>query len=492
MKPGRMDGAGTKHPGQLAFGGGRSPEGYELLCAVGHGGMASVWAAGRRGPYGLDRLVAIKTILPEHASDERFLEVLVHEAGAASGIEHIHVARTLDVGEDDGLLYVVTEWINGHSLSNLRHRVSERGVLFPLGVALRILIGVCRGLHAGHEQCDVSGKPVGLVHRIISPHKILINTRGLAKLIDFGVAGAFDRADEDSPSGVQQTRLAYMAPEQARDGAIDRRVDVWAVGAILYKLVSDKGPFWGDQRGLLSGAERAPLPAHVHPAVAAIIDRAMKLDPDQRYSTAAELGAALRLAMEEADVPTTNEDVAHFLFTHLGEAIAARRDLVARAVILASQDQRRADRDGRVIGRRLQVVSSRERDPFPVDESFEETTTARLVPRDDLAGALAGLLGSIALLAVVASGLVLRPTHVHKTKGTSTPTVDMTVPAATPVSHNVAESAANPAPAAVDLPTAELSEADPGGRRDPPRPSIPSGRRRRSTRASPKAKAPPP
>src|SRR5262249_30100764 len=148
-----------------------------------------------------------------------FRETFLEEARIASRIEHIHVARILDVGEDDDLLYLVTEWINGDSLSQLRRRLAEREVPLPLGVALRILSDVCAGLHAAHEA--PGGRPV--VHGHLSPHNILINTRGITKIIDFAIAGASDRVAADTPSGVQLSRLAYMAPEQARGAPPDRR-----------------------------------------------------------------------------------------------------------------------------------------------------------------------------------------------------------------------------------------------------------------------------
>jgi serine/threonine-protein kinase len=438
---------------------GRRIDGYELLCAVGHGGMASVWAAGRRSEYGLDKLVAIKTLLPEYAYDERFRETFVEEARIASRIEHIHVARILDVGEDDHLLYLVTEWINGDSLSQLRRRLAERGALLPVGVTLRILSEVCEGLSAAH-QVSTWGKSTPVLHRHLSPHNILVNTRGIAKVIDFGLADARDRAAAAS-SGIRQSMPVYTAPEQGRGEKADPRSDLWSVGAILYKLLSGKAPFQGDpQAALLSGVDPLPLPAEIHPAVAAVAMRALRSDAHRRFATGAELSAALLEAMNEARVPTTREDVAEFIAIHLGDRIAARHDAVARAVVFASQADRRVDRARRIIGRRVKVQSPPKGELSAMDPTTDQPTKVEDVTRDGMTGALAGLFGAIALLAVVASGLILRPAYVQKPTGAAAEPPPTTAPTlgASADTPETAEPASAPVP--VEHPTVSASGAE--------------------------------
>jgi len=438
---------------------GRRIEGYELLCAVGHGGMASVWAAGRRSEYGLDKLVAIKTLLPGYAYDDRFRETFVEEARTASRIEHIHVARILDVGEDDHLLYLVTEWVNGDSLAQLRRRLAERGARLPLGVTLRILSEVCAGLSAAHRVSSW-GRPTPVAHRHLSPHNILVNTRGITKVIDFGFADARDRVAAHS-SGIRQSRPAYTAPEQERGEKADPRSDLWSVGAILYKLLSGKAPFHGDPLAAhLSGVDPMPLPAEIHPAVAAVAMRALRSDPHRRFATAAELQAALLAAMNEARVPTSREDVAELIAIHLGDRIAARHDAVARAVVFASQADRRADRARRIIGRRVKVQSPPKGELSAMDPTTDHTTKVEDVTRDGMTGALAGLFGAIALLAVVASGLILRPAYEQKPSGAvAEPPPPVTAAPSLGASADTAETA-GPAPVTGDHPSLNASGAE--------------------------------
>src|SRR5271166_3053443 len=163
---------------------------YELLAPYARGGMASVWLGRVRGKHGFERIVAIKTILPEYAADPDFRVMLLDEARIASAVEHTNVAQTIDVGEEHGVVYLVLEWIDGDSLYTLHRLLEKQKQLLPPGVVLRGMADACRGLHAAHELRDKSGQPLNVVHRDVSPHNILVNPAGIAKLIDFGVAKA--------------------------------------------------------------------------------------------------------------------------------------------------------------------------------------------------------------------------------------------------------------------------------------------------------------
>ena len=148
-------------------------------------------------------------------------------------------------------------------------------------MVLRVLADVCGGLHTAHELREVDDGPLlGVVHRDVSPQNVLVSTKGVAKLIDFGIAKARDRIAGDTNAGQVKGKIRYMAPEQAVGGAVDRRADIWAVGAILYHLLSGKPPYDGENdvqalMVLTSGRPPVPLPATVHPAIAAIVKRAL-------------------------------------------------------------------------------------------------------------------------------------------------------------------------------------------------------------------------
>jgi serine/threonine protein kinase len=318
---------------------------YELLCPIAEGGMASLWVARQRGKHGFAKLVAIKTILPKFAADVRFQEMFLDEARIASRIEHPNVAQIFDLGEENEILYLVMEYVEGDALSKLNRACQRAGTRIPNGVILRVLADACAGLHEAHDFKDASGAPLEIVHRDVSPHNILVSSKGTAKLIDFGIATARSRAGAETSSGVLKGKIQYMAPEQALGQRVDRRADIWAVGAILYTLLAGKPPFEGENplatlHLLGSGRPPMPLPSAVHPAISTIVRRAMSFTPDQRYATAAELRDAIERAMVAAQCTTTVTDVATFATEHLADRMEKRRHAIDAAIAAAEERER--------------------------------------------------------------------------------------------------------------------------------------------------------
>jgi serine/threonine-protein kinase len=317
---------------------------YELLCPIAEGGMASVWIARLLGKHGFEKLVAIKTILPKFAGDEMFQRMFLDEARIASGIEHNNVAQVLDLGDERGVLYLVMEWVDGDSLLRLHRAVERKGLKIPYGVLLRILADACAGLHAAHELRGRDGQEQGVVHRDVSPQNILVAMKGVAKVIDFGIAKARDRVAGETSSGLLKGKVQYMAPEQALGGAVDRRADIWAIGVVLYHLVSGRLPFDAPNQlatlNLLSARRPPlPLPPGVPRSVRAIVQKALSFDPAGRYATALELQHALEQAMAEAGSATT-ADVAAFVAEHLADRAQTRRNTLDVALAEAAERSR--------------------------------------------------------------------------------------------------------------------------------------------------------
>jgi serine/threonine-protein kinase len=307
--------------------------------------MAQVWVARLIGKHGFEKLVAIKAILPKFASDQQFQKMFLDEARIASGIEHANVARTFDLGDEHGVLYLAMEWVDGDALSKLHRALEKKGQGIPAGVLLRVVADTCGGLHAAHELRSKNGTHLGVVHRDVSPHNILVTARGVAKLIDFGIAKARDRGIGETNAGTLKGKIHYMAPEQALGGSIDRRADVWAIGAVLYHMLSGRPPFWGDNQlatlhQLASGKPALPLPLTVPPAVGAVVKRALARDCDRRFATAEELQSAIEQAMVTARLVTTTADVAAFAAQHLAERAKARREAINLALAAAEERAR--------------------------------------------------------------------------------------------------------------------------------------------------------
>ena len=305
--------------------------------------MAAVWLARFQGKHGFEKLVAVKTILPSFATDVGFRRMFLDEATIASRIEHTNVAQILDLGEHEGILYLVMEWVEGDSVSRLERAVQQAGSVVPQAIALRIASDSCAGLHAAHELSDEAGRSLGVVHRDVSPQNILVSAKGVVKLIDFGIAKAKDRASEDTRSGVFKGKLHYMAPEQALGKAIDRRADVWAVAAVLYKLlagrpVHDARNRVDALRSLTNNEPLTPLPARVAKQVAEVVTRALSFEPSDRYESCAELQKALDRAIHAESLYITTGELSAFVNLHLASQFEARRENIKSSMLALAED----------------------------------------------------------------------------------------------------------------------------------------------------------
>src|SRR6185369_4208853 len=209
------------------------------------GGMAMVWAARLKGTRGFQKIVAVKTMLPKLSEDDQFEKMFLDEASLASRVRHPNAVEILDLGEQDGVLFLAMEWIDGIPLNQLM-KAAKRKTGVPTTVATRIVIQACAGLHAAHELTDAKGKLIGLVHRDISPQNILVTFDGVAKVVDFGVAKATALGEGTTREGQLKGKIGYVAPEQERGEPIDRRADVFAMGIVLYTLTTGKHPFRKD------------------------------------------------------------------------------------------------------------------------------------------------------------------------------------------------------------------------------------------------------
>ncbi|HTQ44441.1 MAG TPA: serine/threonine-protein kinase [Polyangiaceae bacterium] len=320
---------------------------YELLCPIAEGGMASVWIARQQGKHGFQRFVAIKTILPKYAAEPSFQNMFIDEARIASRIEHTHVTQILDVGEQHGVTYLVMEYVDGDAVSKIARAARKKGTRIPLGILLRIMADVSGGLHAAHELRDDAGQLMGVVHRDVSPQNVLVTTRGVAKLIDFGIAKARDRLSGETHADTLKGKVQYMAPEQALGRPVDRRADVWAVGAVLYHLISGKPPFDANNEiqilfMITSGRPPPPLPPTVPAPVRDVIKKALAQSPNDRYPTAADLQQALEGAIIQANLSTSSAAVATFLHEMVGDRAEKRKEAIAFGLKAAEEREKAA------------------------------------------------------------------------------------------------------------------------------------------------------
>jgi len=293
--------------------------------------MGEVWAA--RDPKGpKNRVVALKLTKQQGAEAAK---VLWDEARIASLIDHPNVCRVHELGLADGLQFLVMDYCDGASLHDLLERLPGR-ILTP-GFAARILANVSAGLHAAHELCDEHGHHMGVVHRDVSPQNVLISTAGGVTVTDFGVARAAGQAHKATETGEMKGKLSYMAPEQVTSRDIDRRVDVFALGCVLYQVTLGKRPFHGEDAlaTLYQLLEKDLVrPSAVDPSyppeLEQVVLRALAKNRDERFATALELQMALERFLVTSGQHVTDEDVARLLGEQLGTEITARKDEIRR------------------------------------------------------------------------------------------------------------------------------------------------------------------
>ena len=272
---------------------------YDLIYRIGSGGMATVFVARLSGLAGFERLVAVKVIHQHLADSRKFVQMFLDEARMAASIHHPNVVETYEVGRDDGLFFIVGEFVPGQDLNRLLRRVEEQEKTLSQGMVAKITSQICFGLHAAHETRDKDGNPLNLIHRDVSPNNILISYDGYVRLIDFGVAWAQNKMAQ-TESGALKGKIGYISPEQITGQAIDRRSDIFSVGVLAYTMATLTHPFPGDSDAerlnkIITGDMLAPsemLP-DIDPEFEEIILKAMATSPGDRFETAAEMGKAL-------------------------------------------------------------------------------------------------------------------------------------------------------------------------------------------------------
>lgn len=311
---------------------------YEILTPIARGGMASVWAARLMGTRGFQKLVAVKTMLPDVSDDPDFEQMFLDEARVAARIRHPNVAEILDLGEQDDVLYLVMEWVDGENLSVVLKAARALGGM-PLPVILRIASQACAGLHAAHELCDDSGNLVDLIHRDVSPANVLVSMAGFVKLVDFGVAKSKGRMHVTRAGGMVKGKTPYLSPEQLGGLPLDRRSDIFSFGALLYVMATGLHPFRGETEGktVENIALKSPVPLRTINAAVPVefeklVLKALEKDPKNRFSTAAELQRALDQIGLSLGEPASESEVADFVRKAIGETQAKRAADIKSAI----------------------------------------------------------------------------------------------------------------------------------------------------------------
>ncbi len=359
---------------------------YELLAPLGKGGMASVFLARLRGPSGFEKLLAIKRIHPALTEDPRFVDMFLDEARVAAALQHPNIAQVFELGHEGPVYFLAMEYLHGEHLGDVLGRAAKDGAPLPVELACWIVARVAEALHHAHEATDALGRPLSIIHRDVSPQNIFVTYAGNAKLTDFGVAKASSNVVE-TDTGTVKGKFAYMAPEQALGHEIDRRVDVFALGTVLWEALAGRRLFRAatDAQTLLNvtRCEVPPLPPirrEVSEDLDSIVQCALAADPSGRFETAGALARAL--SRQCTDVSA--EDVRAWMHAHFRAEEERKRAFVTG---VAEGEEPTVVQEGSSSG----VVARGGRSEPAADASSEAPTRAapRAAPKESPAQATA-------------------------------------------------------------------------------------------------------
>ena len=308
---------------------------YAVFDSIGSGGTADVHLGSRLGKRlgkgAFVRMVAVKRLRADRLNEAEFVSMLIDEARLTARILHSNTVPVIDVVHTKDELLLVSEYVHGETLSTLLRAQQVRGERTPPGVAAAIAVGVLHGLHAAHVATDEGGEALGIIHRDVSPQNIMIAVDGMPRILDFGMAKARGRLTSTA-DGIIKGKLAYMAPEQMQAKKISSAVDIWAVGCVLWEMLTGKRLFSGAEQEMLEQiliADVSPPSRHakdVSHELDEIVLRALSHDASQRFASADEMARALTAAHPVAYA----SDVGAWVEVLAGVRLAARAQTLSQ------------------------------------------------------------------------------------------------------------------------------------------------------------------
>ncbi len=292
---------------------------YTLLRRLGHGGMAEVFLAKQMSEGGFEKLVVLKRILPHLAGGAEFVNMFLDEARVAADLRHPGIVTIVDVGRVSDTLFMVMEFLHGQDVRKVQRKVAAYEQMIPFGHACQIVIDVAAGLHYAHTKLDLAGRPLSIVHRDVSPQNIIVTYEGSTKLVDFGIAKAAGQSSHTS-TGVLKGKYTYMSPEQAQGEIVDSRTDQFALGIVLWELLTMRRLFKRETETLTLEAiidGNIPRPRRFRDDVPGPIEdvvmTALARDKSKRFRDCEAFGFALEDALTQAGVVHSQARLAQYL-----------------------------------------------------------------------------------------------------------------------------------------------------------------------------------
>lgn len=292
-----------------------------LMERLAAGGMAEVFRAKQMGYGGFEKTVAVKRILPHFAESEEFKSMFRMEANLSAMLQHSNIAQIFANGENEGYLFLVMEFVDGKNLRQLLARADKLQFRIPIEICCFIAGESLKGLDYAHHFIDEkTGEPMGIIHRDVSPQNIMMSYEGSVKVVDFGIAKAASKAESGTKAGVLKGKFGYMSPEQARGADLDKRSDVFAMGIVLWELITQRRLFTHEDelRTLEKVREcKVPKPSEKNPtipyALEKIVMRALEKEPGVRYNSCGEFYSDLARYMNDRHPTFIPTDFAKFM-----------------------------------------------------------------------------------------------------------------------------------------------------------------------------------
>ncbi|HVE87892.1 MAG TPA: serine/threonine-protein kinase, partial [Myxococcales bacterium] len=309
---------------------------YLLLERLNVGGMAEVFIAKAFGVEGFERILAIKKILPTMAEDEEFIKMFIDEARISVQLNHANIVHIHELGNYDGTFFIAMEYVAGRDLRTLLERYRKRKERMPAAQASFVASKMCEGLDYAHRKKDARGADLGIIHRDVSPQNILCSYEGEVKIIDFGIAKAANRS-QNTQAGILKGKFGYMSPEQVRGLPIDRRSDIFAVGVILYEMLTGEKLFVGESDfstlEKVRNAEVTP-PKRLNPSIPDDLERvvlkALAREAEDRYQWPSDLQEDLMRFLVSGDVIYNNKQLSGFMRDAFAEDVLREQEKMER------------------------------------------------------------------------------------------------------------------------------------------------------------------
>ncbi len=317
---------------------------YQVFASLGRGGMADVFLAVARSQIGMgvSKLAVIKRLRQSLAEESGFRTMFLDEARLASRLSHPNIVHTYEVGEQDGVYFIAMEYLEGQPLNVVLKEAIGGNVSLEPEIGVRIISDALSGLAYAHDLADYDGRPLGIVHRDVSPHNIFVTYDGHTKLVDFGIAKAALSSTE-TEVGVLKGKIAYMSPEQATGGPIDRRADLFAMGIVLWELLAEQRLMSGENAAntlhkLMNEpiARLSTVVPSIDRTLEAIVTKSLAKDPDFRFQSAAEMRDALEDWLRTKGRPLRQDEVGRIMQRLFAEVRADVRREVRRHVTEAA------------------------------------------------------------------------------------------------------------------------------------------------------------